>query len=239
MGDWLTHYEWIECTEGRERVAKALRRSCVDLDLGNDRWAVRARRLAPKLLQIETVKKWGQFDVVDALCRRMPSCRRLTPQFNFLLCLHGEPQLELDGAVRLLGECAKPMRLSQHSMLCLADSVPIAADQSPLDLEQEQWLDSPLFRVLDSLARGVPALTSARTDFLFGFFSPPHGYVHMGMLELSLTEPPWPGFAHVELFVSGQHNKAPVEADVGPSCWALNEPAETIPIMRALDWPFR
>lgn len=247
MGDWCATYHWFECpTDGSARQVLARLRAAArrrSLDFG--RWAMRAGRLAPALVQAETVSKYGadtelaafvQAEVPAAralqlchgygLVRADPRPGALVPAWNYMLARTGD---DLREVAALLG-AATPA----PGVLCLRAPLPLTA-RRPATLVGPALDGDWLAEVGAALLVGCPALAGSRPAELVLGLHTAHGWTHLARLEL------WPDRRPAEAGLAldgGAYNPCAFELAIGP--FAHSNHVERLPPVPAprIEWPF-
>lgn len=238
VGDWCTTYHWFECdTPGDARqVLGRLRGAASYRWTDRERWAVRAGQLAPRLVQAESVVKYGaSLGLAQFVRERVPSAHALQlchgygvdvagagalrPAWNYLLVKTG---VDRRRAAEALGGRAPD---DAPGLVCLPEPVPLAVERP----------DARLVAALDVL-RG---LADQRCRLVLGLWTAAHGYVHLAGLELTGRADYWPPGGGAELTLDGGgHNHCEFPVTVGPFARSTyTERPPTIPAPR-IAWPF-
>lgn len=233
MGDWCTAIHWFEGPpEAMKAVLAGLRRAARRHPWRDpERWALRAGRCAPGLVQAESVQKYGatldlaahveRGDVrVLQLCEGYglaiddPRPGILGLRCNYLLA---PADHDLSRMADVLGELVARAPDGGPRLLCLRAP-------SPLPVQPRSWSFAELEARADPLAALVVALTLAdprvpgrTTEHLLGHHSREHGWIHLARLRLALDGRGWrhSGSVTVELD-GGVYNPVPFEFAAGP-----------------------
>ncbi|MDC0668570.1 hypothetical protein [Nannocystis radixulma] len=243
MGDWCTTHHWFECPTASDarQVLGRLRAAATSYRWPDrERWGLRAGLVAPRLVQAESLVKYGASFALAAFVReRVPAARSLQlcagyrqlavdlgpgalqPAWNYLVVRTGVDRRRLADATGGRAPDGAP------DLVCLPEPVPLTADFTA---------DARLAAVVAVLQACVGR---ERARLVLGLWTLAHGWLHLARLELGPPGAYWPPGGDAELTLDGGgHNACPFSVEIGPMIRSTySERPPTIAAPRA-PWPF-
>lgn len=209
-----------------------------------DAWAMRAGVVAPGIVLMQTVEKWGgqrlAEDGVVGMCGPHDYLAGNAPTsffagWNYLLAPSGSDADLFRSVADALGDDARLETQARQRILCLRDALALGAARQTLKVAAAPYLDDPVAKLIGALVQHERSLRGRDTALVCGLWTVEHGFVHTGRVMLALSRA---REDHATITATAEHNVLAASWQ-GPLAGLAWLPDHQKPVRVALErWPF-